>query len=484
VSSIRSGRATPTARRTVSSKGEKSWNTAVIRDRQSTLPTAVRGDAVEADRAAVRLVESAQQLGEARLAGAVLPHHGDNRAGRQEEADVFQHRPLATGIGEGDIVEANAGTQFDRRRNRAGRFRHRRGHVRLQPQQPLRRAEPVTVQEVGLGHQLGEILRHSAACDEDHHHLPRRGVQHRRGQVDRRRVGAAEQGPRGALPHRSAVPCRSHPLVTVPPGRPVPLGHVIAETSDANLLGGTGAGAEQEQVPCVPDVSRGGLLGQPYGRRLGRPHDYRHDRTEREQKQRGMYRHEQREDEDDPDERRDGGENGTEEVVEREDLVPEHRQRPAVGRGQQPIEDFQFTTDVELRRRFIEDDQAGALAYRAEDAGQRYALPLPAGQIPAVRPTAAEHHVEISQIGYAHRDQRLTDRRVRRAARGDVVPHRQLEADEILEHRGDPLRIKAVTAGLIPFLSRRTVPAPARRCPCAESNPPPAPVSRQSARSR
>ncbi len=54
-------------------------------------------DAVDLDRARLRIVQAAQQLGERRLAGAVLSDDGERRAGGNGEIEVLQHRRAAPG---------------------------------------------------------------------------------------------------------------------------------------------------------------------------------------------------------------------------------------------------------------------------------------------------------------------------------------------------------------------------------------------------
>ena len=47
------------------------------------------------------------------------------------------------------------------------------------------------------------------------------------------------------------------------------------------------------------------------------------------------------------------------------------------------LEDLGFTTNIELRRRFVEQDHSGAFLDRRQRAGERHALPLPARQVSA-----------------------------------------------------------------------------------------------------
>ena len=54
----------------------KSWKTAVTRSRHASSENP-QIDAVDLDRAGLRVVESTHQLGERRLTGAVLAHDGE-----------------------------------------------------------------------------------------------------------------------------------------------------------------------------------------------------------------------------------------------------------------------------------------------------------------------------------------------------------------------------------------------------------------------
>src|SRR6185503_16320794 len=63
-------------------------------------------------------------------------------------------------------------------------------------------------------------------------------------------------------------------------------------------------------------------------------------------------------------------------------------------RRQDAFEDFRFAADVELRRRLIENHDAGAKPDRAERTRQRDTLPLAARQVDAVFVAAREHRVE------------------------------------------------------------------------------------------
>ena len=108
------------------------------------------------------------------------------------------------------------------------------------------------------------------------------------------------------------------------------------------------------------------------------------------------------------------------------------------GRGEHAREDLRLAAHVELRGRLVEQHHARAQPHRAQRAGQRDALPLPAGEIDAVGVAAWRARCR----GRRDRRRPLRARRRRSSASGaprgrDVVAQRSLEAHEVLEHRGD-----------------------------------------------
>jgi hypothetical protein len=132
-------------------------------------------------------------------------------------------------------------------------------------------------------------------------------------------------------------------------------------------------------------------------------------------------------------------------VLEHADAVGvAHRGKPmrdqdgrALATGSQDaIEDLRLAPNVELRRRFIQQHDAGALLYRAQGARQGDTLPLPARKVGAALVTACQHRVETGEVGRAGRLERRPHHGVRRARWGDVFAKGQLESDEILEHGG------------------------------------------------
>ena len=64
-------------------------------------------DAVDLDRARLRIVQPAQQLCERGLARAVLSDDGERRAGGDREIEMLQNRRRPPRVREGDIAEAN-----------------------------------------------------------------------------------------------------------------------------------------------------------------------------------------------------------------------------------------------------------------------------------------------------------------------------------------------------------------------------------------
>ena len=72
-------------------------------------------------------------------------------------------------------------------------------------------------------------------------------------------------------------------------------------------------------------------------------------------------------------------------VADGGEAVRDENRGGMAGGSQNPLKDFRFTSDVELRRGFVEDDDARAEADCAQGARERNPLPLAARQIdPAV----------------------------------------------------------------------------------------------------
>ncbi len=110
--------------------------------------------------------------------------------------------------------------------------------------------------------------------------------------------------------------------------------------------------------------------------------------------------------------------------------------RPA-GRLQDALEDLRLAPDVELGGGLVEQHDARPLPHRGEGPGQGHALPLAAGQLGPAVVAAGEDGVEAGEVRRPRLRQRVAHDRLGRAGRGDVVGQRQLEAREVLEHRGD-----------------------------------------------
>ena len=115
----------------------KSWKTAVTRARHESSRDVAKIDAVDLDRARLRVVQPAQQLGERRLAGAVLPDDGERRAGGNGEIEVVEDRAQPPGY---------AKVRSRKRISRAGtpvrRARSPDGERAGRPPSPARAAAP------------------------------------------------------------------------------------------------------------------------------------------------------------------------------------------------------------------------------------------------------------------------------------------------------------------------------------------------------
>ena len=81
----------------------------------------------------LRIVQPAQQLGDGRLAGAVLSDDSERRPGGNGEVEALQHLHAA-GVGEGDIAKTNLARRYPVRQPVAGAQGAGGTHRRLQPQ--------------------------------------------------------------------------------------------------------------------------------------------------------------------------------------------------------------------------------------------------------------------------------------------------------------------------------------------------------------
>ena len=110
----------------------------MTRVRQASQRDVAEVGAVGGDRAAGRVVEAAQELGQRRLAGAVLADDGQRGAGRDREVETGEHRGTL-GVAERDALEPDRGASAAARRRvvratgRRLRQAARRAHRLLQP---------------------------------------------------------------------------------------------------------------------------------------------------------------------------------------------------------------------------------------------------------------------------------------------------------------------------------------------------------------
>src|SRR5439155_18943067 len=111
-----------------------------------------RIDAVEADRAAVDLVEAHEQFDDGRLAGARRANDRDRLSRRNIEAEVLDERLLGL-IAEGHAVERDPAR---RRRQRATADAVRKLLGRGQEFEEAPRGREYGLQEVGLRRDLGD----------------------------------------------------------------------------------------------------------------------------------------------------------------------------------------------------------------------------------------------------------------------------------------------------------------------------------------
>ena len=271
-----------------------------------------------------RLVHLRQQLDQRGLARPVLADDRHDRAGGQREIDVVEHETIGPGIGERDVLEADAFGQP--RRQRADRRRRR-----ATPRSPRARRD---------------AARRPSRCRAETR--SRRRSRRRRTTVASRPPAPAARRPPGRAARTTrrrsrptyAAPKIAHASVCQPAdtqraaatGR-LPVSHAcapfrdqaVADAGDAHLLAGRApsspcrTGGAPAAGRCAPrSYAARSTAGPPRRREHGR------QRKEREQRQRRVNGHEQRDrhaETQDPPARR---EERHVHVVQHEDLVAEH----------------------------------------------------------------------------------------------------------------------------------------------------------------
>ena len=213
--------------------------------------------AVEDDAAAGRFVEPGEELDERGLAGPVLSDQRQLAAGRQVEAHPLERGSIAAGIGEGDVLEADAVARLRTDGDRAARRRH----LGLEQLVQVRQVQVVLVHAADGG-QGGRQRRLALLEDEDvHGHVAQadvrgRGLEDDPG-VDRVEGGAREE-PEDEAP--AAAPEGEVPVLDVEAAEDliVAAEHRRAEAEQHHLLGRVLARDEGLEVRLLP-----GLRGSP-----------------------------------------------------------------------------------------------------------------------------------------------------------------------------------------------------------------------------
>ena len=210
-------------------------------------------DAVRLDGAFLRLVQPAQQLGQGRLAGAVLADDGQRRAGGNREVEPVQHRRARPGgIGEAHAREADLARRQAGGRPRAGGQRAPRRHRLVQPQH-RRRGRSRAVEGPGEPAE-GDHARADGGAREDHQAVER---QRAGGDVGGQRPehdGVGGQDQEQARRHRAFAQLRRLPaqVVEPPPVPPEALDDPVGDTEQPQLLGGRRVHRQAVRVVGVP----------------------------------------------------------------------------------------------------------------------------------------------------------------------------------------------------------------------------------------
>ena len=203
-----------TLSRSGSSKRMKSWKTAVTRERHAGEIELAQVDAVDLDRAGLRVVEPAEQLGERRLAGAVLSDDRQRRPGGNREVEAVEHR-TAAGPGR-RTSRRGSGSRAPAARSAVacpGRERARRAPSRFEPQhggdrrggaverpaEPAERDQRHADRRLRVDHELAEVeaAARSAAAGQRPEHDDVRGR--------RRAAGSRAPAARAAASPRTAA---------------------------------------------------------------------------------------------------------------------------------------------------------------------------------------------------------------------------------------------------------------------------------------
>ncbi len=219
---------------------------------------------VDRDPAGARAVHAGQQFDQSRLAGTVLAHHRDGGAGLQREADVGQRRGVLAGVGEADVIKADAVGQGGG--HGLARIEPQARHVVFQPEQAVgggRRGGERASAGAGPGY-----LPLGAPQQADHLNHGAGGGLAVRGAQDQGRDRGAEAGrvqdPPGRFPRRGDVRGAQRLAVDLVAEPFVPGQQPVGHPEGAQLPGRGGRRGQREQVieqpPPVGQVVIGALL--------------------------------------------------------------------------------------------------------------------------------------------------------------------------------------------------------------------------------
>ena len=281
-------------------------------------------DTVDEDAPDGRRVHAREQLHQRRLAGAVLADNGDHRSGWQQQVDSVQDQLLRTRIPERDALEPNAVVQPLRRRRVA--TVPGAGGVVLQPCEPTRRIQPEPTEKAELVGGRADVRDQLHPRGNGERDCRDTTIQPGDDEHDRADIGAREHRPTESEPQRAAQSHTRHRLVPPLPRSPSFRCQPGSRAGGTHLLAGRRRGSDGVQVARQPDVRHGGFLdpaldcGPPRGRHEG-------GERERQQQQQGRVDRRQQDGGDGQAEHpAQRGEQRHEHVVQREDLLAQHRQ--------------------------------------------------------------------------------------------------------------------------------------------------------------
>jgi len=237
---------------------------------------------------------------------------------------IVQHQSIRARVAERHALEANA--LGDAGGGGAVATATAAGRVVLQPRKASRGIEPEATEEPELargGAHVGDQLHAGSNGERDSGHATIEAGRH---EHDGAHVGAGEHRPRHPQPQRGAQPNERNRLVPTLPCGSALGGQPLASAGGAHFLAGGRRRGHRVQMASEASVGDHRFLDSALYRRPPGGDEERRQRERQQQQQRRMDGGEQERRDHQPEQPTERGEQRHEHVVEREDLLAQHRQ--------------------------------------------------------------------------------------------------------------------------------------------------------------